>query len=103
MTTKAKWKRYSVGSICKSQDAAKPDYLKLRGGETAKKLASVLANANDKKGVTLALESKKQQLASLERNVEAGKINGDFAETVRSRIEKIPDYVRFEVVLIEKE
>ena len=100
--SKRKWSRYSVGSICKSQDKTKPDYLKLRGGDSAAKLAEALSKADSKKGISLSLESKERQLKQLDESVSAGKLSEELAVKIKERIEKIPDYVRFEVVLTEK-
>ena len=87
----AKSKRVVVGSVCKSKDSGKPDYIKIREDMTLRK------------GQTLRLESKKFQLDSLQSAVGSGKISPDLSEKIKERIEKIPDFVRFEVILKEKE
>lgn len=87
----AKYKRTVVGSIIKNKDAKKGDYLKVTG-------THVLKN-----GQYLNLESKASQLASLDSAVADGKISGDNAAAARERISKIPDFVRFQVVAVEKE
>jgi len=97
----AKSKRTVVGSICKSKDSGKPDYLVLRGN-TAEELARALMKADKTKGISLKLESKKFQMDSLDQAVSSGKLSGDLAEKIKSeRIAKIPEWVRFEVVLVE--
>jgi len=97
----AKSKRTVVGSVCKSKDAGKPDYLVLRG-QTSDALAKALLSADKSKGLTLKLESKKFQLESLDAAVASGKLSGDLAQKIKAdRIEKIPDWVRFEIVLVE--
>jgi hypothetical protein len=97
----AKSKRTVVGSICKSKDTGKPDYLVLRGN-TTEQLAKALMKADKSKGLSLKLESKKFQMDSLQQAVESGKLSGDLAEKIKAdRIEKIPEWVRFEVVLVE--
>lgn len=97
----AKSKRTVVGSVCKSKDPGKPDYLVLRGN-TADELAKALMRADKSKGLSLKLESKKFQMESLDQAVSSGKLSGELAEKIKSeRIAKIPDWVRFEVVLIE--
>ena len=97
----AKSKRTVVGSVCKSKDSGKPDYLVLRG-QTADSLAKALLSADKSKGLTLKLESKKFQLESLDSAVANGKLSGDLADKIKSeRIEKIPEWVRFEIVLVE--
>lgn len=85
----AKGKRKVVGSFIKSKDATKPPYLKMRE-------AVVL-----KQGQCLSIESKKFQLESLERAHQAGKLSNDTVEKIKERIEKIPDFVMGEIILIE--
>ena len=80
MAAKNKLKRNQVGSVCKSKDAGQPDYIKMRDGKTYR------------------LESAKFQLESLNKAVEAGKLSEDVASQIRERIQKIPDWVRFEIV-----
>lgn len=87
----AKYKRSVIGSVVKSKEAGKPDYIKVNG-------AHVL-----KDGQYLNLESKTFQLASLEEAIKAGKLSGDMANSARERINKIPDFVRFQIVSVEKE
>jgi hypothetical protein len=85
----AKSKRSVVGSVCKSKDAGKPDYIKIRDDMSLRK------------GQILRLESKKYQLESLQGAVTAGKLSSELGEKIRERIEKIPDWVRFEIVAVE--
>lgn len=75
-----KLKRVSVGSVCKSKTEGQPDYIKMRDGKVFR------------------LESPAFQLKSLEGAVAAGKLSEDIAEQVRSRIEKTPAWVRFEII-----
>ena len=83
---KKKLKRSVVGSICKDKDKTKPDYVKMRDGKYYR------------------LESQKYQLESLAKAVEAGKLSGDVAESIKERINKIPEWIRFELVeLVEKD
>jgi hypothetical protein len=82
-------KRRSVGSFCKPKDATKPPYIKLNED-------LVLA-----KGDFLRVESKKFQLESLEAAISNGKLGGDMAESIRARIEKMPDWVIGEVVQLK--
>ena len=76
----AKKKRMQVGSVMKSKNAGEPDYIKMRDGKTYR------------------LESKKSQLESLQKAVADGKLSPDVAEKVEERINKIPDFVRFEII-----
>jgi hypothetical protein len=85
----AKSKRSVVGSVCKSKEAGRPDYIKVRDELTLRK------------GQILRLESKKFQLESLDSAVSSGKLSSDLGDKIRDRIEKIPDWVRFEIVAIE--
>jgi len=85
----AKAKRSVVGSVCKSKDLGKPDYIKVRDDMSLRK------------GQILRLESKKYQLDSLQNAVTAGKLSSELGEKIRERIEKIPDWVRFEIVAVE--
>lgn len=85
----AKAKRSVVGSVCKSKDSGKPDYIKVRDDMSLRK------------GQILRLESKKYQLDSLQNAVTAGKLSSELGEKIRERIEKIPDWVRFEIVAVE--
>lgn len=87
----AKYKRTVIGSVVKNKEAGKPDYIKVNG-------AHVL-----KDGQFLNLETKAAQLASLDEAVKAGKLSGEVAESARERINKIPDFVRFQIVAVEKE
>jgi hypothetical protein len=99
----AKSKRTVVGSVCKSKDTGKPDYLVLRG-QTADALAKALLSADKQKGLTLKLESKKFQMESLDAAVASGKLSSDLAQKIKAdRIEKIPEWVRFELVLVESQ
>lgn len=89
MSEKKKYKRRVVGSVCKSKTDGQPDYIKIREDLVLKK------------DQTLRLESKKFQLSSLDSVVAAGKLSPDVADGIRERIEKIPDFVRFEIVALE--
>jgi hypothetical protein len=90
----AKMKRLTVGSVIKSKDPAKSNYLKfnlgLKGG-----------SMTVKDGQTLSVESKAYQLKSLEAAVQAGKLSEENAAKARARIEKIPDFVLGEIILLE--
>lgn len=75
----AKKKRNVVGSVLKSKDGG-ADYIKMRDGKIYK------------------LESQKQQLASAQKAIEEGKLSGEIGAKVIERIEKIPPFVRFEII-----
>lgn len=82
----AKYSRLVVGSVLRSKNAGDPPYIKFSESVTLTK------------GATLKLESKKFQLESLQGAVEAGKVSEDVAEKIQQRIEKIPDFVLFNIV-----
>lgn len=84
----AKYKREVIGSFIKSKESDKPPYIKMRNAVSLKE------------GQTIRVESKKFQIDSLERAVAAGKVKGDMAEKVKERLEKMPDWVLGELVLL---
>lgn len=86
----AKSKRVVIGSVIKSKDKGKPDYVKIRGDHALKD------------GQTLRLESKQSQLDSVEAAFAAGKLSDSAAQMIRERINKMPDFVRFEIVSLER-
>ena len=85
------YKRTVVGDVLKSKIEGETDYIKMK------------EDVSFKKGDTLSLESKKSQLASLEKNVSLGKLSGDLADKIRANIEKMPDFVRFQIVKVTKD
>lgn len=85
------YKRKQIGSVLKSKDVSQPDYIKITEDIVLKK------------GDILNLESKKSKLASLDKNIENGKLSGDLADKIREVIEKMPDFVRFEIVKVTKD
>lgn len=95
-------KRLVLGSIYKSkpddEGNPQPDYVKLRGDKKADFL-KLIAQMDDKKGLSLKLESKAKQLEGVARAEANGKLKPEWAVQARERIEKIPDYVRFEMAI----
>lgn len=89
----SKYTRTTVGSIIKGKDG-KPDYLKVN--KSLKEPVVLMA------GDILNLESKVAQLTSLEAAVSSGKLHPEYADKARERINNIPDYVRFDVILSKK-
>lgn len=87
----AKQKRVIVGSIVKNKDSSKPDYIKMDKDVVLKK------------GQYLNLESKKFQIEKLEAAGQAGKLSEDLVEKMKANLEKIPDFVRFQIVLLEQQ
>ena len=98
----AKFKRITVGSVCKSKEEDKPDYFKVRG-DTREVLANAILKMDPEKGGSLKLESKKFQLLSLAKAVDEGKISPENAKKAEERINKIPDYVRAEAIWLQPE
>lgn len=86
----AKTKRVSVGSVLKGKEGA-PDYIKIRTSVTLKE------------GQVLNLQSAKQQREGVEKALKDGKMSEELAKKILERIDKIPDFVRFEVVLLTNE
>ena len=79
-------RRNVVGSVVKSKESGKPDYIKMRDG------------------TTFSLENKASRLASLEQAVAGGKLSPEIAEEIKAKIDKTPDWVRFEIVqYVDKE
>jgi len=93
-------KRVKVGSVVKGKEG-KPDYIQITGRQ-AKDLVAFLSNVSDNDKVFINLESKKAQLDSLDAAVAAGKLKEDYAEKQRAFAERIPDFVRFELVAVIK-
>jgi hypothetical protein len=84
----SKLKREVVGSFLKSKDDNKPPYLKFRSALTLKE------------GDIIRVENKKFQLQSLEGAINSGKIDGQIAEKAKERINKIPEFVIAELVVL---
>lgn len=79
-------KRTTVGSVVKPKDGNGTDYIKIANDITLKK------------GDILRLESKDQQLERIDALEQSGKFDAEFAAKLRERAEKIPDFVRFEII-----
>jgi hypothetical protein len=93
-------KYLTVGSVYKRKDG-NGDYIKFRYDSDIKEaLLKAIAGSGEGSELYLNLESKQKKLASLEKALSEGKISEDKAVKARERIEKIPDYVRFEIVLV---
>ncbi len=96
-------KKLVLGSVLKTKEAGKPDYIKLdayHANVLAKALASLPAGGS----LMLNLESKAAQLKNLEEGVSSGRLKAESADKMRPFIEKIPDFVRFQVtMLVDKE
>lgn len=93
---KPKYRRTTIGSVVKSSDPTKSNYIKLYLKNTGGSITLT-------DGQTLSVESKSFQLKSLESAVAAGKLSEENASKARERIEKIPDYCLGEIILVNKE
>lgn len=82
-------KRIYVGQVLKGKDGGS-DYIKIDN------------DVSLKKGQTLQLESKTALLERLESANNAGKISEDYYQKQKERVEKTPDFVRFSIVLVDK-
>ena len=84
--------RQKLGQVYKSKDPLKSNYIKidLKGKDSV----------TLKHGQYIQVESKAYQLASLGRAVEAGRLTGEQADQASERINKMPDFVLGELILL---
>lgn len=87
----AKYQRTTIGTVLKSKEEGKGDYIKISQDVVLKK------------GDFLELESKKSALKNLEYVVETGKLDKEYAEKVRERLNKWPEWARFNIVKVSKQ
>jgi hypothetical protein len=86
----AKLKREVVGSFLKAKEEGKAPYIKIKNAVAFKE------------GDIIRVENKKFQMASLESAIQAGKLSGENAEKARERINKIPEFVLGELVVLRE-
>lgn len=84
----AKYKRRVVGSVLKSKEDGKPNYIKIKEDVPA--------------GTVLSVESKKTQLDSLERAFSEGKLTEEIVVKRREQLSKMPDWVVADLVQLTK-
>jgi len=84
------WKREIIGKVLKGKDG-KADYIQIK------------QNVTLKEGEYLNLESKKQQLDKVNDLLQEGILSSENALKASERIEKMPDFVRFEIVRVTKD
>lgn len=77
-------KRVKIGAIIKGKDG-KADYIKVDN------------DVQLRRGMYINMESKKQQIESLSKAVQEGKLSAELGEKLLASAEKIPDFVRFEL------
>jgi hypothetical protein len=87
----AKLTRKNIGSLLKSKDPTKPNYIKI--GQNGINLPA---------GATIRAESQKFQLASIDAAEKSGKLTGENLKKARDRAEKIPEFVIAELVVLEE-
>lgn len=85
----AKLRRKKVGAFLKSKDDNKPPYLKLTDAIPADSIIRV--------------ESKKYQIASLQRAAAGGKLPAKMAEEMLAKLEKMPDFVLGDLIVLQEE
>lgn len=90
MSTKPKSKRRVVGSVYKGSDG-KPDYIKMS------------QDVSLREGQYVNLESKASQIAGITKAAAEGKLSQDLATDLLAKAEKIPDFVRFNLVVVESQ
>lgn len=87
-------KRRTIGAIFKSKDPKNPDYIKidpkLEGGALTLKAGSFVR-----------VETQAYQMESLDQAEADGKLSGDVLEKLRARVEKMPEFIRAELVILE--
>lgn len=98
---KGKYKRTVIGSLVKSQDPAKPNYLKFRL-TTPKGDLLPGGTLTIKDGDILSAESKAFQLKSAENACKDGKISETVLDSIRERLEKQPDFVIAEIIHVTR-
>lgn len=88
-------KRIVVGSLVKvkPEDRAKgfPNYVKIKDNITLKS------------GEFLRAESKAFQLENLDKAMKEGKLSEEVGTTIRTRIEKMPDWVLAELIVLRED
>lgn len=82
--------RKVLGAVYRSKDPTKSNYIKLA------------SDVNLKAGEYIQVESQKFQRESLDRAVKAGKLQADSAAKISERIERMPDFVLAELVVLEE-
>ena len=84
------YKRLKIGAVLKSKDTTQPDYIKIDQDITLKK------------GDILNLESKKSRLAQVEKSLAEGKLTDEVADKIKEEIDKMPEFVRFNIIKVNK-
>ena len=94
-------KRTTVGAVLKSQSEGDTDYIKI-SGYTKDKLMDALSKVPSNGGLILKLESSSSLRKKAQELLKLEKISSAAAEAMTQRADKIPSFVRFEIVLVEE-
>lgn len=86
--------RQKLGQVYKSKDPNKSNYIKI---DLLGKDSVTL-----KHGQYVQVESKAYQLKSLDAAVEAGRMSAENAEKAKERVNKMPDFVLGELILLSE-
>lgn len=76
--------------MVKNKDKTKSDYIKIKNDMTLRQ------------GQILNLDSKTDLLKNLDTVEASGKMSAEMASDIRERLNKIPDFVRFEISYFEE-
>lgn len=86
----AKYVRTVIGSIIKSKSKEKPDYIKFK------------TDVSFKAGDCISVETKSYKLVSLENAYKKGYLNQEMLERLKEKVEKMPEFVRADLVKVTK-
>ena len=92
----AKHKRTVIGNL------SKPDESKNKSGAKQSPYLKVKKGVVLKEGQIIKFESAKFQLESLEEAIKLGKLSEDVGGQIRERIQRIPEWVISEAILLEE-
>lgn len=100
---KPRWIRHSVGSVRKSTEMDKPSYVFLNRDSFDALVRKFASLSPEDKGVYVNLESKEFKRQSLEKRIADGIINNqETIDKARAAVEAHPDWVLFDMTLLEK-
>jgi len=85
-----KYKKHFIGDVLVDKEDPSRFYIKVKKDYMLKA------------GTYLNLESKQNQIDNIKKAASEGKIGEDMAEEILIKIEKMPDFVKFNVTKLEK-
>lgn len=94
--SQTKKQRKNLGALCKSKDPLKPPYITI-DAYNAPALIGALTRLGPKEKLYLNLDAPQQELKDIAEKRQSGKISDEFYETLKTRLEKIPEFVLFQV------